>query len=340
MSLHEIPEDIKKAQDLLAEGEVIGMPTETVYGLAARIDLPDAIKKIFTTKERPFFDPLIVHVGTIEQAQSLTSQWGKVAQALAEAFWPGPLTMVLPKSPAVNDMITSGLDSVGIRMPAHLKALELLKTVQVPLAAPSANKFGRTSPTTAEHVSAEFKAEKLFVLDGGPCEIGIESTVLLVKETEDKAELSVLRKGHVLPSDIEMVLKNIHLKFEFLEKIDKKESPGHMKHHYMPSIPLIVGTDKSVPAEELVKLASARIAELPQEIESVRIVKPAHGLKTFELMTLPEDPVLAARELYAQLRVSASTGKDCIVYYREDHADAERWEGLYDRLNKAASLIL
>ena len=340
MSTVEIPPDLQKAHELLDQGQVVGMPTETVYGLAARIDLPDAIRKIFATKERPFFDPLIVHVGTIEQARALTSHWGQVAQALAEAFWPGPLTMILPKSPAVNSMITSGLDSVGIRMPAHLKALELLKLVQVPLAAPSANKFGCTSPTTAAHVAEEFKKEDVYVLDGGPCEIGIESTVLLVKESDEKTELSVLRKGHVLQSDIEMVLKNIHLAYEFLDNVDKKSSPGHLKHHYMPAIPLLICGDKSIPTDELLQIASERIAEMPAEIESIRIVKPVDGLKTFEVMTLPDDPVLAARELYASLRQAAEKGKDCIVYYKEEHQDSERWEGVFDRLHKAASLIL
>lgn len=338
--MHEPSEELKKAQSLLAEGEVVGIPTETVYGLAARIDLPNAVKKIFLTKERPFFDPLIIHVGTIEQAQALTTEWGKVAQALAEAFWPGPLTMILPKSPAVNSMITSGLESVGLRMPAHLMALELLKLVQVPLAAPSANKFGRTSPTTADHVREEFKKEDIFILDGGPSEIGIESTVLLIKEKPEITELSILRKGHVLQSDIEMVLGNVHLPFAFVDTQDKKESPGHMKHHYMPAVPLIISQNKEALPEDLIKVASSRLKEMPNEIDSIKIVKPAQGLKTFEVLTLGDDPVLAAREFYSRLREAASTGKDCIIYYQQDHQDPERWEGLQDRLNKAASLVL
>ncbi|HEY1080383.1 MAG TPA: L-threonylcarbamoyladenylate synthase, partial [Bdellovibrio sp.] len=228
-----VNEALAKAKNILEEGGVIGLPTETVYGLAARIDIPSAIEKIFTTKERPFFDPLIVHVASIEQAKKVTAFWGPASQALAEVFWPGPLTLILPRDPSVNLMITAGLDSVGIRMPNHPIALSLLQEVGVPLAAPSANKFGRTSPTSAGHVRVEFKNENVFVLDGGECQIGIESTVLLVKHRE-KVELSILRRGHILKSDIERVLEEKGFQFEFIEQVDKRESPGHMKHHYMP----------------------------------------------------------------------------------------------------------
>jgi L-threonylcarbamoyladenylate synthase len=333
-------DEIAFAKNLLAQGEVIGLPTETVYGLAARIDLPEAVEKIFTTKERPFFDPLIVHVASIDQAKSVTTLWGPIAQALAEAFWPGPLTMVLPKADSVNSMITSGLGTVGIRMPNHPLALDLLKEVGVPLAAPSANKFGRTSPTSASHVRLEFHKEKVFVVDGGDCQIGIESTVLLVKEQDSKAKLSILRRGHVLQSDIESALKAKGLNFEFVEVQDKKESPGHMKHHYMPSVPLILSKDLARTAQSLMTEANQKLAEMPDEIESIRITKPKQGLHSNAIMTLSDDPVLASRELYAKLREVAELGKDCIIYYRKADQYTERWESLFDRLNKAASLIV
>ncbi len=333
--------EINQASEILQSGMVVGMPTETVYGLAARIDIPGAIEKIFTTKERPFFDPLIVHVASIEQAKTVTSYWGPLAQLLAEAFWPGPLTMILPKGDNVNSMITSGLDSVGLRMPKHPIALKLIEQVGVPLAAPSANKFGKTSPTSAEHVSNEFVKENVFVLDGGPCDIGIESTVLLVKEQGlAKPQLSILRKGHVLRSDLEAVVKAKGVDFEFIEKVDRKESPGHMKHHYMPPIPLIVCQDTSRSVGDILEEVNTKLSQLPDKIEEIEIIKPEKGVHTYSILQLSEDPVLATRELYAKLREQAQQGTDCLLYYRKADQVGERWESLFDRLNKAASLIL
>ncbi|KHD89019.1 MAG: translation factor related to Sua5 [Bdellovibrio sp. ArHS] len=333
-------EALAKAKTILDEGGVIGFPTETVYGLAARIDIPSAIEKIFTTKERPFFDPLIVHVASIEQAKKVTAYWGPATQALAEVFWPGPLTMILPRDPSVNLMITAGLDSVGLRMPNHPLALELLQQVGVPLAAPSANKFGRTSPTSASHVRLEFKNENVFVVDGGDCQIGIESTVLLVRHRPEKVELSILRRGHVLKSDIEKVLADKGFTFEFLESVDKRESPGHMKHHYMPPVPLIVCLEASREPSDVLREVNQKIGQLPDEIESIKIIKPKEGIVTHAVLRLSEDPLLATREFYGKLREVAAQGPDCILFYREAHQSGERWESLFDRLNKAASLIL
>lgn len=333
-------EAIAKAKQILDEGGVIGFPTETVYGLAARIDIPSAIEKIFQVKERPFFDPLIVHVASIEQAQKVTSSWDSAANALAGAFWPGPLTLILPRDPSINLMITSGLDSVGIRMPNHPVALEILEEVGVPLAAPSANKFGRTSPTSASHVRVEFKNENVFVVDGGDCEIGIESTVLLVRQLPGKVQLSILRRGHILRSDIEAVLRNKGLAFEFIEQVDKKESPGHMKHHYMPSVPLIVCSDVGRTVESILKEVNEKLGQLPDEVENIKIIKPKEGIRTAAVLRLSPDPLLATREFYGKLRETAEQGASCILFYRESHQSGERWESLFDRLNKAASLIL
>ena len=334
-------ETLQKAKTILDEGGVIGFPTETVYGLAARIDIPSAIEKIFHTKERPFFDPLIVHVSSVQQAKKVTAFWSLAAQALAEAFWPGPLTLILPRDPSVNTLITSGLDSVGIRMPNHPVALEILNKVGVPLAAPSANKFGRTSPTSAAHVREEFKNEDVFVVDGGDCNIGIESTVLLVRQLADgKVNLAILRRGFILKSDIEKVLSRLGFDFEFVEQVDKRESPGHMKHHYMPSVPLVVCTDIKRAAESVLAEVNQKINQLPDEIESIKIIKPKGGIHTHSLLQLSSDPSLAAREFYGRLRDVAAQGTDCILFYREEHQTGERWESLFDRLNKAASLIL
>ncbi|QDK36430.1 L-threonylcarbamoyladenylate synthase [Bdellovibrio sp. NC01] len=335
-----VNESLAKAKKILEEGGVIGLPTETVYGLAARIDIPGAIEKIFTTKERPFFDPLIVHVSSIEMAKKVTAYWGPASQALGEAFWPGPLTMILPKDPSINGMITSGLESVGIRMPNHPIALELIQDVGVPLAAPSANKFGRTSPTSATHVRVEFKNENVFVLDGGECPIGIESTVLLIRHRPGKVELSILRRGHVLKSDIAHILEEKGFTFEFIEQVDKRESPGHMKHHYMPPVPFFVVTDPNRSVESILQEVNEKITQLPDEIESIKIIKPEQGIHSAEVLKLSKDPVLATRQFYGKLRDVAAKGKDSIIFYREPHQVGERWESLFDRLNKAASLIL
>ncbi len=333
-------QDISKAIELLAKGFVVGIPTETVYGLAARIDSPEGIQTIFKVKERPFFDPLIVHISDRGQLKNIVASFPPVAEALADKFWPGALTMVLPKNKNLNSMITAGLDSVAVRMPAHPLALELIHAAGVPLAAPSANKFGKTSPTTAKHVRHEFQKENIFVLEGGDSQIGIESTVLLVKERDGKNMLSILRKGHILKSVIETYLNSKGLAFEFFEPRDKKESPGQMKHHYMPPVPLVLCLDRKKSEADLKVTIQQKISELPDKIEEVKIVKPAGLVENLAYMHLPEDAALAARSFYALLRELAAQKPDCIVLYKEAAHSEERWESLYDRINKAASLII
>ena len=153
--------DISRARNALRGGDVVGMPTETVYGLAAPISNEAGIRRIFEVKDRPFFDPLIVHIASFAQLDLVVQDFPPLAQLLTQAFWPGPLTIVLPRSEAVNPLICSGLPTVGVRMPRHLLALRLIRSVGEPLAAPSANKFGRTSPTSAAHVRAEFPGASL-----------------------------------------------------------------------------------------------------------------------------------------------------------------------------------
>ena len=334
-------DEINQAVLKLNAGEVVAMPTETVYGLAARIDLPEAVKKIFSTKQRPFFDPLIVHVASIEQAKSCVSHWPAAAEILSRKFWPGPLTFVLPKSDKISDLITSGLTSVGVRWPAHAIAQELIRKVGVPLAAPSANKFGRTSPTHAEHVKEEFH-DDVFVISAQPSEIGIESTVLLIKEDTSSAEaqLSILRAGAVLKSQIENELKSSALKWKWVDAVDKKESPGHMKHHYMPSVPLVICKNPQLKISELTKLLNEKLSELPDEVEGVKLVKPAGAINKIEFLKLSDKPEQAARELYAQLRSVSSRKPDAICFIQSSKQNDEMWQSIFDRLYKAASLVL
>lgn len=341
----------EKNVQILKDGGVIAMPTETVYGLAARIDIPSAIQKIFETKKRPFFDPLIVHVNSIEMAKACVSEWSPIAQVLAEKFWPGPLTLILPKALHINPMITSGLESVGVRMPRHPLALELISTLGVPLAAPSANKFGRTSPSRAEHVWKEFNVlvdtdthrhqpqEELSILDGGPCEVGIESTVLLVKQQQ----LSILRPGFVSEKEISEALTQAGLTFEFNKNVDKKESPGHMKHHYMPEKPLVLLKDPQNVyhhfPQRLLRSLHGEIIRLPDQWEGVHLKKPKH-LRHGQELKLSVDPAVASREFYHQLRVCAETNCDFIYFTRKRFHQQPEWEALMERISKAASVTL
>lgn len=331
---------LEKAILALKNGDVVGMPTETVYGLAADIRSQSGIEKIFSLKRRPFFDPLIVHVASKKMAENLTSDWHPLANFLAEHFWPGPLTMVLPKNDSVNEMITSGLSTVGIRMPKHSLALSLIKLLEAPVAAPSANLFGKTSPTTAAHVLSEFKTDHLLVLDGGPCEVGLESTVLLIKREKDQYQLSILRAGGVTPSELEKSLRGARFQFQFIESVDKKESPGHMKHHYMPDIPLVLVKNSGLDESEIIFQAQSRIAQLPDQIEGVKLKKVSHIQKVQELV-LSEDARVAARSLYAELRHLSEQKQADILYFRlQKEHQQESWQAIMDRLTKAASIVL
>ncbi|MCB0778636.1 MAG: threonylcarbamoyl-AMP synthase, partial [Flavobacteriales bacterium] len=170
--------DLAAAAGLLREGGVVAVPTETVYGLAANAFDPAAVLQVFAIKERPSFDPLIVHIGERREVDRVVRELPPGAQALMDAFWPGPLTLVLPRDPQVPDVVTSGLDTVGVRMPAHPMLRELLGRLDFPLAAPSANPFGYVSPTTAQHVADQLGERVPYILDGGPCVVGVESTIL------------------------------------------------------------------------------------------------------------------------------------------------------------------
>lgn len=332
-------QQIDHAVQLLKGGDVVGIPTETVYGLAAAINSEVGIKKIFSTKERPFFDPLIVHVASLEQARSCTTDWNPLVEVLAQKFWPGPLTMVLPKSNLISDMITSGLPSVGLRWPRHEIAEKIIQKVGIPLAAPSANKFGRTSPTKATHVREEFK-DQVFVVDGHDSQIGIESTVLSIKYDNSKYRISILRKGAILASQIDGVLAKHSFDYAWSETIDKKESPGHMKHHYMPSIPFVICRNPARKLSELNEILNSKLKELPDEVEGVKIIKPQKQIARIEFLKLSSDPAQAAREIYAQLRAASARHPDALCFIQMPSHTGEMWESIFDRLYKAASLIV
>ena len=312
---------IASAAEALSKGDVVAMPTETVYGLAGRIDSTEALEKIFLVKKRPFFDPLIVHVESKKQAQGLTSQWSDVADFLADSFWPGPLTMVLPKNNQINTLITSGLESVGLRCPRHPVALELLKKVGVPLAAPSANRFGRTSPTSPQHVIDEFPDQNLIVLDGGPCDVGIESTVLKIENLSGVYHLFILRKGLITQQIIEEKLSLTQFKYKFSKATDLSASPGHLEHHYMPPIPLIYCVN---PSETPPVLLERLKNENKGTFNEIGILK------------LPNEATLAARQLYGELRQLSEKNYDALVFYKQDWQNSESWQAIIDRIYRAS----
>lgn len=316
---------IEKACEVLANGGVIGMPTETVYGLAGSIKSEKSIKNIFSIKERPFFDPLIVHVSSQAMAKSLVKEWPMLAEKLADAFWPGPLTIVLPKSNHVSDLITSGLESVGLRCPNHKLALELIETIGHGLAAPSANKFTKTSPTTAQHVKDEFNNE-VIVLDGGPCEVGIESTVVGIEENTIK----IYRPGKITRQDILELFSNnalIDASSEILvEYTSSPVAPGQLNHHYMPEAPVILCSESC--AEKL----QEKLNELDKKLTAKAV-----------FWYVPKDPIIAARELYAKFReLSNEFPSSIIVQLDSSIIDIEQdcWRGIINRLTKAASYNL
>ncbi|WP_179021171.1 L-threonylcarbamoyladenylate synthase [Winogradskyella forsetii] len=222
-----ISKDISKAVTLLTAAEVVAIPTETVYGLAGNIYSEKAIKAIFETKKRPFFNPLIVHIPSIDSLNTIVEDIPEKAQLLAEAFWPGPVTLVLKKKNTIPDIITAGKDTVAVRVPNHPTTLELLNRLDFPLAAPSANPFSSISPTTAQHVETYFKDQIKMVLDGGACTSGIESTIIGFENDEP----IIYRLGSTALEDIERIVGNIEIKNR---KEITPDAPGMLERHYAP----------------------------------------------------------------------------------------------------------
>jgi L-threonylcarbamoyladenylate synthase len=224
-------ETISRAVGFLHDGHVIGLPTETVYGLAADGLNPAALARIFEVKQRPLFDPLILHVADMEAAFRLANHVPETARRLAERFWPGPLTLVLPKKEIVPDLATSGLPNVALRVPAHPVAQALLRAFDGPLAAPSANRFGRISPTDAHAVFLELGEAVPLIIDGGACAVGLESTVIDL--SGEKPVL--LRAGGIPLEEIEAIVGSL----QRATPVDEKpQGPGQLKHHYAPRKPL------------------------------------------------------------------------------------------------------
>lgn len=232
----EIGKDIQKASAFLREGSPVAVPTETVYGLAGNALDTDSVLKIFEIKNRPFFDPLIVHLKNIDEVEKYTLAFPDQAQRLAEKFWPGPLTLLLPKNNLISDLVTAGSDRVALRVPAHPLTHELLEALDFPLAAPSANPFGYISPTTAEHVYKQLGGKITYILDGGPCRVGLESTIAGFEG--ESGQVVIYRPGGVSAEEIEKYCGPVIYASERLEK--GPEAPGMLKSHYAPRTPLFI----------------------------------------------------------------------------------------------------
>ncbi|MEZ0325712.1 MAG: L-threonylcarbamoyladenylate synthase [Fimbriimonas sp.] len=297
-------ENIMLAATALRAGKLVGMPTETVYGIAAVATNQEAIWKVFELKGRPADNPLIVHVASRDQVAEVASTFPADAQKLADAFWPGPLTLVLPKTSAVPDSVTAGLQTVAVRMPAHVTALALIETTGAPLAAPSANRFMSLSPTRPEHISDDIAAGLAHILDGGPCEVGIESTVVDCTDG-----LRVLRPGGIAR---EMISHAVGARVRMQEVQGK--SPGQYRRHYAPRTPVV-----------LVKRLCSEDAGLTFDYSSV----------SSQQIAMPRTPVAYAAKLY-----SALAHLDGLLLERicvEEPPRNTDWEAVWDRLRKAAS---
>ncbi len=228
---------VSEAAQLLKQGEVVAIPTETVYGLAGNAFEPKALAKIFAAKERPTFDPLIVHIADIEQLKDVAQNIPDAAYKLAEAYWPGPMTIILPKKDCIPDLCTSGLPSVAVRFPSHPIAQAIIKESGLPLAAPSANLFKHVSPTTAEHVAAQLADRIAGIVDGGACEVGVESSIIsLVGEKP-----TVLRPGAITPEMFRKILGDVDIKESTSKPGQAMQAPGQCDTHYRPQVPLFYG---------------------------------------------------------------------------------------------------
>ncbi|MEP1033597.1 L-threonylcarbamoyladenylate synthase [Ekhidna sp.] len=281
----EIGTDIDKAKALLISGDVVAMPTETVYGLAGNALDEEAILKIYSVKNRPKFDPLIAHVDTLDKIESLVNEIPEKALSLAENFWPGPLTILLKKKPCVPDLLTSGLDRMAVRIPKHPLTLELLSQLDFPLAAPSANPFGYVSPTTATHVENQLGEKIPYILDGGICSVGLESTI--VGFEEDK--IVVYRLGGTKVEAIQSIVGKVEIK---VNMSSNPAAPGMLKSHYSPGRQMIVGD------------IGKNLAELDPESTGVVSYNKAFNVpeRNLAILSSNEDMDEAARNIFSALR--------------------------------------
>ena len=311
--VHPDPQALEPAAAALQQGDVVAFPTETDYGLGANAFDQSAVEKIFVAKGRPATNPLIVHVGSVDEARQVVREWPEVAQTLADAFWPGPLTLVLRKTDTVPAIVTAGLDTVGVRVPRHPVARALLQAAGCPIAAPSANRYMGVSPTTADHVIRGLAGEIQWVVDAGPTDVGLESTVLSLV-----GRPRVLRLGMITCDQIRAIVPDLApYEDEVVEGV-AAASPGQARRHYAPTATVIIGSP-----------------ELRHAFSSPRV-----GLMVFDVpeeggmfRKMPRDPAGYAHDLYGALHELDDAGCETIIV--EPPPRDPQWDAIWDRLKRA-----
>lgn len=321
------PQAIAEAARRIQAGELVGFPTETVYGLGADASSDKAVAGIFAAKGRPSDHPLIVHVADAAQVNDYAAAVPPFAARLIKAFWPGPLTVILPRKPGVAAAAAGGQDSIGLRCPSHPVALAFLKACNTGVAGPSANRFGRVSPTTAQHVQQEF-GDGLLVLDGGPCDVGIESSI--VDCTRGRPVL--LRPGVLTPAQLEAACGEAVLgKDEFEQEAlgDAPRASGTLEAHYAPNAKLrLMDAGPIQTALDLLGADAAHIAVYARSIVRIKSEKVLYR-------RMPDDALATAQQLFAVLRDFDAKGVKLI--WVENPPPGAEWDGVRDRLGRAAA---
>jgi len=314
-----ISKDIQKAVTILNNNDLVAIPTETVYGLAGNIFSEKAIKKIFKTKRRPFFNPLIVHISNIEYLQNIVSYIPEKAKLLATHFWPGSMTLVLPKHNSIPDLITAGKDTVAVRIPNHPKTIELLNTLDFPLAAPSANPFNNISPTKPEHVENYFRNDINMVLDGGHCKNGIESTIIGF----EKDNPVIYRLGALSVEEIETVVGKITIRNK---KENNPNAPGMLTKHYAPKTTTILADD-----------IKTELKKHPNKKIGILVFSEPISINTIEEIVLSKTRNFkeAAANLYAAMHTLDQLNLDIIIAERFPNINLGK--SINDRLQRATS---
>jgi L-threonylcarbamoyladenylate synthase len=315
--------ELDAAVQALRDGDLVAFPTETVYGLGANAQNPAAVARIFEVKGRPTTHPVIVHLDSPRYLHRWVRDVPESAMRMGDRFWPGPLTIVMPRAPNVHDIVTGGQDTVAIRVPAHPMAQQLLKAFGGGIAAPSANRYGRLSPTRAEHVRDELGEAVRVILDGGECQVGLESTIVAC----EGQDVRLLRPGAVTASQLRSVVGELIVGAD----LQSPRVPGSSPAHYAPTTPMVI-----VPSGEIDAQAAAlssggrRIAVLAQ-----RLPLKAHKYVTW--INAGKRPEQYAQDLYANLRTLDKAGCQQILVQEVPHD--ERWDAVSDRLLRAASHI-
>lgn len=317
-----IGQDILVAKNYLEKGELVAIPTETVYGLAGNALNEDAVIKIFTVKQRPSFDPLIVHTDSWEKVSQFVSYIPEQATLLAQHLVPGAITFLLPKKSIVPDLVTSGLPLVAVRIPAHRLALELLQSLDFPLAAPSANPFGYISPTTAQHVAQQLGDKIPYILDGGACQIGVESTII---GFEDNVP-TIYRKGGIAIEVIENLIGKVQLQEH---SSSNPKAPGQLKSHYAPHTPFEL-LDRGTLLARLHEISPKDTAIL-----AFRDYVPAVPIANQRVLSPKGSFSEAAHHLFAYMRELDALGCKCIL--AEQLPDIDLGRAINDRLRRAAA---